>query len=139
MSADALLSRLEGVKRTGNGRWLARCPAHADKSPSLSVRELDDGRVLIHDIAGCGVPEILDSVGLTFDALFPEKSLESGKPERRPFFSADAFRAVGFESLIVALAATDMGNGKLLTEASKDRLLLAHQRIQGALSAAGLT
>ena len=45
MSADVLLSILEGVKRTGPGRWMARCPAHGDKSPSLSIRELDDGRV----------------------------------------------------------------------------------------------
>ena len=52
MSADALLSRLDGVKKTGHGQWIARCPAHEDRSPSLSIAEKDD-RVLVHCHAGC--------------------------------------------------------------------------------------
>lgn len=68
MSVDALLSRLDGVKRTGPGRWIARCSAHDDRHASLSVRELDDGRVLVHDFAGCSVEEVLAAVGMTFDA-----------------------------------------------------------------------
>ena len=55
MTAATFLDRLDGVKRTGAGRWLARCPAHDDKRASLAVRELDDGRVLVHDFAGCAV------------------------------------------------------------------------------------
>ncbi len=47
MSADRLLSALDGVKRIGVDRWLTRCPAHDDRRPSLSVRELDDGRLLV--------------------------------------------------------------------------------------------
>jgi DNA primase len=47
MSAEALLAHLDKVRRTGAGRWIARCPAHDDKSPSLAIRELDDGRTLI--------------------------------------------------------------------------------------------
>jgi len=34
--ADILLARLDGVKRTGPDRWIARCPAHDDKRPSLA-------------------------------------------------------------------------------------------------------
>ncbi len=44
MTADVLLSRLDGACRTGPGRWIARCPAHDDRHPSLAVRELEDGR-----------------------------------------------------------------------------------------------
>jgi DNA primase len=54
MKVDAFLDKLTKVKRTGNGTWLACCPAHEDRSPSMSVRELDDGRVLVHCFAGCG-------------------------------------------------------------------------------------
>jgi DNA primase len=36
---EKLITRLEGVKRTGPGRYTARCPAHHDKSPSLVVAE----------------------------------------------------------------------------------------------------
>jgi hypothetical protein len=73
MSAAALLNRLDRPKQTGPDRWLAKCPAHEDRSPSLSVRELDDGRVLINCFAGCGAIDVLDSVGLTWSALFPER------------------------------------------------------------------
>lgn len=59
MSAGALLARLDAVKPTGPGRWLARCPAHEDRSPSLSIRELDDGRTFVHCFAGCYALEVL--------------------------------------------------------------------------------
>lgn len=45
--AQNLIDRLQKVRRTGQGRWIACCPAHNDKSPSLAVRELADERVLI--------------------------------------------------------------------------------------------
>jgi len=47
-AAQRLLDRLDGVKRVADGRWMAKCPAHEDKRPSLSIRETDDGRVLLH-------------------------------------------------------------------------------------------
>lgn len=72
MSANELLSSLTKVRRMGKDRWLACCPAHQDHKPSLSIRETSDGRVLLHCWTGCSVEAILESVGLTFDALFPE-------------------------------------------------------------------
>ena len=45
---DLILSRLEKPKSGYKGQWLAICPAHKDKSPSLSIRETDQGAVLIH-------------------------------------------------------------------------------------------
>jgi len=42
-----------GSRGAGPGRWVASCPAHEELSPSLSIRELEDGRVLLHDFAGC--------------------------------------------------------------------------------------
>ena len=44
MTVDTLLSRLDMVKSAGNDRWYARCPAHQDKSPSLSIRDTEIGR-----------------------------------------------------------------------------------------------
>lgn len=73
MTVEALVSRLEGMKRTGPGRWVAKCPAHEDKRPSLSIRELDDGRILAHCFAGCAVDDVLAAIGLDFEALFPER------------------------------------------------------------------
>lgn len=131
MSADALLDHLEGVKRTGDGRWLARCPAHEDRRASLAVRELGDGRVLAHCFAGCSIAEVLGAVGLEMSALFPEKQID-GKPERRPFPAADILRAVSFETMIVSLAAAQLAKGKKLAAEDHERLKLAASRLQAA-------
>ena len=136
MKANEFLSRLEKVRRTGDGRWIACCPAHDDKSPSLAVREIDDGRVLVHCFAGCSVEEVLTSVGMTFDALFPEKVIENCKPVRRPFAAADVLECVAAESLIVAVAASNLKRGIELHEVDYDRLVTANVRIQEARSLA---
>jgi hypothetical protein len=41
-----------GGHRAGNC-WMARCPAHDDTTPSLSIRETRDGKLLVHCHAGC--------------------------------------------------------------------------------------
>lgn len=138
MSAETLLSLLDKVKPTGKGRWQARCPAHTDKGPSLSVREMDDGRVLVHCFAGCSVHEIVQAVGLELSDLFPPRTTGSTKGERRPFAAADALRAVGFEALVVCAASAALATGEPLSSVDRERLLQAGERIQSALSGAGL-
>jgi putative DNA primase/helicase len=68
---DAVLARLERVKRSGNG-WVARCPAHEDRHPSLSIGIGEDGRVLLHCHAGaaCPVEAIVAALGLKMRDLF---------------------------------------------------------------------
>jgi hypothetical protein len=138
MSADTLLQHLNKVKQTKPGSWLACCPAHEDKTASLSVRELDDGRILVHCFASCSVEEVLGAVGLTFDALYPEKEIHHGKPERRPFPAADILRAIAFESTLVLIAAADLLAGNPFNETDRARLALAASRIQAALTAGGM-
>jgi len=46
-----LLGRLNKVKSTGRNSWLACCPAHDDRSPSLSIKEEADGHILLHCFA----------------------------------------------------------------------------------------
>ena len=135
---DNLLSRLDKVRRTGNGTYQACCPAHADRSPSLSIRELDDGRTLIHCFGGCDVQDVLAAVGLTFDDLFPPRPIQYGKCERRPFPAADVLRAIGFEALVVAAAGVSLLAGHPFSEVDRERLILAVQRIQSAMTAAGV-
>jgi hypothetical protein len=71
MTAEKLLDRVDKYKTLGDGRWVAVCPAHADRSPSLHITEKADGMVLIHCKAGCGATEVLDAVSLNYDDLFP--------------------------------------------------------------------
>lgn len=139
MSIDNLLSRLDKVKRTGDGTYQARCPAHADRGPSLSVRETDDGRVLLHCFAGCSVHDVLAAVVLDISDLFPPREIQQGKPERRPFPAADVLRAIGFEALVVASAGVSLLAGQPFSQVDRERLILAVHRIQSALTAAGVS
>ena len=133
MTIDVLLSRLEAVRCTGRGRWIARCPAHEDKHPSLAVRELDDGRVLVHDFAGCDVEEVLAAAGLTFDALYPDRPLDHAKKgERRPFNAHDVLECLANEALIAYVASADLSKGLPLADADRERLGRAAQRIGAA-------
>lgn len=51
MNAAAIAKALGG--RKAGGSWTARCPAHDDRTPSLSIRDADDGKVLVRCHAGC--------------------------------------------------------------------------------------
>ena len=139
MSADIILQHLDKVKRTRPGSWLGCCPAHTDKTASLSVRELDDGRVLIHCFAGCSVHEIVSAVGLDLSALFPPREFAHTKGERRPFPATDILRAIAGESIIVYLAAQAIYKGEQLTDTDMQRLLVAVSRVQAALLAGRLS
>jgi len=120
-AVDNLLARLEGVKGTGPSRWIARCPAHADKRPSLSIC-----------VGGCGIEEVLGAVRLGFDALFPDKPIQHAKGEQRPFHALDVLECLATEAMIIAVAAANLQQGVTLSDADRGRLLLAAERIQSA-------
>ena len=136
MTVDTLISRLDKVRRTGRGTWIACCPAHADKSPSLTIRETDDGKVLLHCFTGCSALELIDAVGLEMSDLFPPRQ-HHGKAERRPFPAADVLRALAAEALVVASCGVSMLAGRF-TDADRERLILAVQRIQSGITASGI-
>ena len=136
MAVHDLLNSLKQVKQTGANRWLACCPAHADRRPSLTITEKDDGMVLLHCWAGCGAADVLAAVGLEFDALYPERTNDHrSKPIRRPWNPADVLQAVAFEAVVVRLCAADIAAGKPLSEADNQRLVTAKNRLQAAAEA----
>jgi hypothetical protein len=69
MTAAELIASLEGVRGRGHGKWTARCPAHPDRKPSLSVRDGERG-VLVHCWAGCSLGAITSALNLTIKDLF---------------------------------------------------------------------
>lgn len=133
MSADQILSHLSKVRKMGPDRWMACCPSHQDKSPSLSIRETSDGRVLLHCWTGCGAVEILESIGLTFDALFPERLTDHSPRERQPFSHREAMAGLVPEVMFVAAASSDMLKAPL-NKANHDRLVIAVSRLAAASS-----
>ena len=57
MSAETIAQALKGQK-VGAG-WSARCPAHDDQNPSLSLTDDKDGKVLVHCHAGCSQVQVI--------------------------------------------------------------------------------
>ena len=129
---EDILSRLEKVRKTGAQNWIACCPSHSDRGPSLTLRAESDGRILVHCFAGCDFEEIVEAVGLGYEPWFPPKPSQQDRvgPVRRPFPAADVLEALSFECIVVAVHAADMATGKQLTDLEKARLWLAFERIE---------
>jgi 5S rRNA maturation endonuclease (ribonuclease M5) len=58
-TAERLARALLG-RQVGAG-WMARCPAHDDRNPSLAIRE-KDGKVLVHCHAGCNQRDVIEAL-----------------------------------------------------------------------------
>ncbi len=61
--------RAEQLTRSLGGRWhgrygTARCPAHDDRNPSLSIRDGDAGALLLHCFTGCEYRDIRAALNL---------------------------------------------------------------------------
>lgn len=115
MTAAKLLDRLEYVRGNGRDRWVARCPAHDDRDPSLSIAETTDGRVLIHCHAGCGAIAVLDAVGLNWGDLF------SPNDNYRPLFKKRTDDAIEHAKAILMICEADRKNGKKLSSTDKQK------------------
>lgn len=61
MSFDEFLSRLDGVRQSGDG-YIARCPAHDDRRQSLSVRRGHKVAILVKCFSGCTFDQIMAAV-----------------------------------------------------------------------------
>jgi phage/plasmid primase-like uncharacterized protein len=51
------------------GGWIDRCPAHDDRSPSLSIKETPKGKLLLYCFAGCTFDEIIKAAALPHSSL----------------------------------------------------------------------
>ena len=126
---EAILSRLERVKETGPNTWVASCPTsthgQGDRSRGLSIREGDDGRVLIHCHAGCGVDEIVNAIGLELHDLFPQREITYphhaprgsliGRPRIRRIPWPDLWEALEVDLTACSLAFSRLAAGQQFT------------------------
>ena len=74
---DNLLTRLSGIKESGDG-WVACCPVHEDKNPSLSIKTGEEGCILLKCHAGCQVEQIVNAIDLKMSDLFPPRTNTKG-------------------------------------------------------------
>jgi AAA domain len=79
---ENVLARLKGVRKSLHG-WVACCPAHRDREPSLSIGLGDEGQVLLICFAGCSLDSIVKAMGITVADLFPTAAAASeSQPEQ---------------------------------------------------------
>ena len=133
MTAETLIAKLDGVKETGHGKYVARCPAHDDRSPSLAVKDTGDGRILLHCFAGCETEDVLSAVGMTFSDIMPEKvGTEHSYRPQKWINAKDGLATLDHESLVVAIIGADFIKRKSLDDETWDRLATAVNRINSA-------
>jgi hypothetical protein len=80
VTAEAFAQRV-GARRGPRG-WIARCPAHDDRGPSLSIATGADGRVLLKCFAGCDAERIAAALGLRLSDLFEQDRRAKSSPQR---------------------------------------------------------
>ncbi len=130
-----VLARLEGVRRAKSG-FIARCPAHDDRSPSLAISVGVDGRVLLRCFAGCSALEIVTAMGLRLSDLFERPTNGAWAPNRgfeaRALAHAAELRAAAnlLDSEVGVVQAA-IATGKLVVDqADAERFNLAVERIE---------
>ena len=101
MRAESIAEALGG--RKAGGGWMARCPAHDDCTPSLSIRTADNGKVLIRCHAGCDQNRVIAALrarGLWGDNSQPfavrasNRKLAENKPDKGEAIRSDAALAI---------------------------------------------
>lgn len=135
---EKLLPRLEGAKKTGDRKWVARCPAHDDRRPSLSIREADDGRLLLHCWSGCGGIAVIRAAGLRDADLFP-RSNENRRPlrPRERWIPREAVTALAHELLAAVIIIADAQGGAPIPTRDLERLAQITGRLRAAAAEVG--
>lgn len=137
-----VLFGLVKIKKTGSDKWQACCPAHDDSHPSLSIKECEDGRVLLHCWAGCPTSDVVAALGLSLADLFPRDDRYSitgngPLPQRARSTYKDALIGVAHEAILVEIIASKLSEGWKLDQEVVFRLERASDRINDALSLVG--
>jgi hypothetical protein len=128
MTIDDVLARLVRCRKTGANRWIACCPSHDDKRPSLSISQTDDGRILLHDFGGCEPGDVVAALGLTFGDRFP-RPLGEFRPCKSSIPASDLLVVFDHELLVVILILNDVVDRGAVNESQLQRLIKASSRI----------
>jgi putative DNA primase/helicase len=102
MTAAELARALDRRARGRAGSWSCRCPAHEDHNPSLSIRDADDGRILVHCHAGCDQGDVIAE--LQHRGLWPERAARPASRRRTPARPRPALPPAGHHNTASAKA-----------------------------------
>lgn len=119
MSIESFLNKLHTVRPKGANKWIALCPCHDDKSPSLAISD-DAGIVLMHCF-GCGANavEIAERLGVDLSELFPD-GITYDKQQQKYFPADQVLAALKVESAVLYLISKQMLSGTITTETKNE-------------------
>ena len=138
-AADTILAQCKRVRETGRGSWIACCPAHEDRNPSMTVRELPDGMVLVHCFSGCSVESITSACGMKLGDLFPEGAKTERHGTARAHFPVlDVLLMVEHEMNVVQIVADDIAAGRQLNRDDAERVRKCRDRLREAMRLANI-
>ncbi len=136
MDINNVLSRLSKVRKTGNNQWMACCPAHDDKSPSLGIN-LGSEKITMNCLAGCDFPDVLAAIDLSFTDLYPPRD-QFTEYRDKPNWQARGYRkaVVNKEKILNTLEAEVIiykqmcKSGHRFTQAENDKYMSKFNQIQ---------
>ena len=115
---------------------MARCPAHDDQTPSLSIREADDGRVLLNCFAGCEFQQIMSALRLEVQDAFPESQRKLADSNVSCLTIASLAGDKGLpEAFLRSLGLEESGKVVRIPYRLEDGRIAAKQRIRTTLRA----
>lgn len=136
VSIDSLLSRLDGVKKTGLNKWVAKSPTRNERTASLSIRLTDNGRILLHDFGGSDAADVLAALGLNWVQLIPPH-LRNNKTitpaERQGHDAMAALNSIQTAAIVTRICANKLADGYMLNKPDRDHLRKAAHDIDRAL------
>lgn len=124
MSLERILPHLRKVKKTHRG-YSACCPVHNDRSPSMTLTETNDGKVLIHCFA-CGArgTDVVEALGLSASELFSGEFTGT-------YDATHKLRKTELEdSMVISIYESEKERGQYLTHADYKRYRLAKARVE---------
>lgn len=131
---NQILGMLDKVRRRSNNQWMACCPVHQERTPSLSIKD-DNGKIIMKCF-GCGASgiDVIGAVGMEPSDLFPPSDNVDyqSRPKRSRFPADQVLEALITEATVIYMIASDMSKTDNIDQATKERLLQAVGRVNAA-------
>lgn len=132
MDINDFLNRMDSVRKTGSNQWISKCPAHEDKSPSLSIKFSDNNTILIHCFAGCSPNDIVNAIDSKLSELFPKQNRYQAPIKYRVNYRELWLLATHYFWILV-IATNDLEKNKNLSSYDLKSVMKARERINNIL------
>ena len=128
---DLILERVQKARKVSADSYMACCPAHEDKSPSMRITERD-GRILVHCMAGCTPDDIIAAIGLQWTDLYDDKWDAAKAAAFAQKTRLPKIDPLEHERTIIDLALADDAKGIKFSVEDYARIKIALERLEAA-------